>query len=136
MAPANKAEAVAELARVWGDGPETHIGIAILDLVASNLDNAFLPLSLFFEAGDSVQSDNRAAVLNVVSFFAGASAQLLTLKLEYIDDDEVILLDDDAAKAASEESINPITGEKDSEVQSKLFVCFTPSDVARRALRK
>lgn len=136
MVPANKAEAVAGLARVWGDGPETRIGIAILDLVANNLDNAFLPLSLFFEAANSVQSDDREAVLNVVSFLAGASVQLLTLQLEYIDDDEVILLDDDAAKAASEKCINPITGEEDSEVQSKLFVCFTPSDVARRALRK
>ncbi|PAK12946.1 hypothetical protein CJO66_21675 [Burkholderia ubonensis] len=136
MVPANKAEALAGLASVWGDRPETQVGHVILDLVAENLDSRFLPLSAFFEATNSVRSDQQLTVLNVVHFFAGAGVQLLTLQLEYIDDDEVILLDDDAAKAASEHNINPVTGEQDNELNTKLFICYAPSDVARRALRK
>lgn len=136
MVPANKAEALAELASVWGGRPETQVGHVILDLVAENLDCRFLPLTAFFEATDSVRSDQQLTVLNVVHFFAGAGVQLLTLQLEYIDDDEVILLDDDAAKAASEHNINPVTGEQDNELSTKLFICYAPSDVARRALMK
>ncbi|HGO6081718.1 TPA: hypothetical protein ACK3PA_006214 [Burkholderia cenocepacia] len=136
MVPASKEEAVAGLVRLWGDSPETRIGTAIIDLVAENLDNSFLPLSLFIEAARGVQPNEEDAVLNVVNLLAGAGFQLLKLQLEYIDDDEVVALDDEAARAASEWNINPLTGEEDSELPSKLFICFAPSDVAKRALRK
>ncbi|WCM19912.1 hypothetical protein NDK50_00025 [Paraburkholderia bryophila] len=127
---------MAGLARLWGDSPETRIGRAIIDLVADNLDNSFLPLSLFFEAAKVVHANEEDAVLNVVHLLAGAGFQLLKLQLEYIDNDEVVALDDDEAKAASEKNINPLTGEEDGDLPSKLFICFAPSDVARRALRK
>jgi len=135
MVPASKAEALEGLLRVWGDSPEARAGRTILELIADNLDSSFLPLSLFFEATDSVQPDEKTVVLNVLNFISGANQQLLKLQLEYIDDDEVRLLDDDAAKAAAEHGINPITGESDSSLGSKLFICFTPSEVARRALK-
>ncbi|MBO7773436.1 hypothetical protein J6352_10875 [Burkholderia pseudomallei] len=136
MIPASKAEALDGLTRVWGDSPEARVGGAIIDLVAENLDSQYLPLSLFFEATNSTRSEEKNVVLNVVSFLAGAGFQLLKLQLEYIDDDVVVLLDDDAAKAASEKGINPLTGEADDQLRSKLYVCFAPSDVARRALKK
>ncbi|CAD6542931.1 hypothetical protein [Paraburkholderia metrosideri] len=136
MIPASKADAVAGLARLWGDAPETRIGTAIIDLLAENLDNSFLPLSLFLEAADRVQANQQDAVLNIVSLLTGASFQLLKLQFEYIYADDVVPLDDDAARAASEKNINPVTGEKDDELPSKLFICFTPSEVAKRALRK
>ena len=136
MVPASKEEAVAGLARVWGDSPETRVGRAIIDLVAKNLDNSFLPLSLFFEAAEGLHSSEDDAVLNVVNFLAGAGSQLLKLQLEYIDDDVVVELDDDEARDASEQNINPLTGDLDEELPKKLFICFSPSAVARRALRK
>lgn len=136
MVPENRAEALAGIARIWGDGLETRIGTAIIDLVADNLDSKYLPLSVFFEATNSVASDEKVACLNVVHFLAGASLQLLKLQLEYIDEDHVELLDDDVAKAASESNINPMTGEADDQLGAKLFVCFSPSEVARRALKK
>ncbi|MFM0002040.1 hypothetical protein PQR57_13505 [Paraburkholderia dipogonis] len=127
---------MAGLARIWGDSPETRIGRAIIDLVAENLDTTFLPLSLFFDAAKGLYSNEEDAVLNVVNLLAGAGFQLLKLQLEYIDEDEVVPLDDDAARDASERNINPLTGEQDAELPSKLFICFAPSEVARRALRK
>ncbi|MFX1715565.1 hypothetical protein [Paraburkholderia sp. A1RO-5L] len=142
MVPANKNEALAELAQVWGDRPERRVGQIILDLVAENLDSKFLPLSAFFEATNSVRSEEKLTVLNVVHLFSGAAFQLLTLHFEYINEDEdeeknrVILLDDDAAKAATERAINPVTGETDYELSTKLFMCYAPSEVARRALKK
>jgi hypothetical protein len=138
MVPANKDEALAELAQLWGDRPEAQVGHVILDLVAENLDSKFLPLSAFFEATNSVRSEDKLTVLNVIHLFSGAGFQLLKLQFEYIDEDkdDVILLDEDEAKAATERNINPVTGEPDSELRTKLFMCFAPSDVARRALRK
>ncbi|WP_420177538.1 hypothetical protein [Kerstersia gyiorum] len=136
MVPGNKSEALEGLKRVWGDSPETRVGRAILDLLSENLDNAFLPLSVFFDSTNSTLPDEKAVVLNVVNFFAGASQQLIRIQLEYIDGDEVMLLDDDAAKAATEHGVNPITGETDSELGTKIFLCLSPSDIARRVLKK
>ncbi|WP_124076304.1 hypothetical protein [Burkholderia gladioli] len=138
MVPANKDEALAELAHIWGDSPEMRVGRIILDLVAENLDSKFLPLAVFFEATNSERSEEKLTVLNVVHLFSGAGFQLLTLQFEYIDEDEdlVMLLDEGAAKAATEHNINPVTGLQDDELNAKLFICYAPSDVARRALRK
>jgi hypothetical protein len=138
MVPANKDEALAELAQLWGDRPEMRVGRIILDLVAENLDSKFLPLSAFFEATNSVGSEEKLTVLNVVHLFSGAGFQLLTLLFEYIneDEDEVILLDEDEAKAATEHNINPVTGEPDGELSAKLFMCYAPSGIAKRVLRK
>jgi U3 small nucleolar ribonucleoprotein component len=38
MIPSNKAEALEELMRVWGDSSEARIGRSILDLLAEHLD--------------------------------------------------------------------------------------------------
>jgi hypothetical protein len=47
-------------ARLSRDSPETRIGRAIIDLVAENLDNSFLPLSLFFEAATRHRRQHRS----------------------------------------------------------------------------
>lgn len=136
MLPATKSDVLRELTEIWGDGPEAQIGEKILHFISEHLNSRYLPLSSFFSFVGSKSPEEKRIVVKVVNYFSGAGIQLLDLQFEYIDEEDSLLLDAEQAQLASERKINPITGDFDADLHVKLFVCFAPSEVARRALVK
>lgn len=135
MTPNSKEEALAHFKRVWANQSESEIGQAIIDFLSNNIDSKNIPISIFFEITKPLTT-HKEIVLNIVSYLAGSDLNLLKINVEFIDKDEVICLDDDAAVAATRHNIDPITGEVDPELSDKIFLCFSPSDLAKSVLRK
>lgn len=135
MSPHNKTEAINHFLDIWSERPETDIGILIIEFLAAHLDSKNLPITTFFEIAKQSLSQDKNAVMNVVNYLSGADLNLLTVEVELIEGHEILILEPEQVVAARTRSIHPISGEIDAELSSKLYLCFTPSETAKKTLR-
>lgn len=130
-----RSEAKKHLEREWGGRPEAPVGALIIDYLAEHLDSNYLPLSAFFDATKSINAENKkSVVVNVVNYLTGDALPFLMLELEYIDGEEVVRLSREEASAATKRSINPLSGDFDPELPTKLYVCYSVSEVGKTVL--
>ena len=136
MLPSTKTEVLRHFDSVWAARPEYAIGLAIIEFLSTHIDAKTLPISVFFNAAK--QSENgdgsKNSVLAVVNYLSGADLNLLTAEVEFIEDDKIYHLDSVQAYEAAASQINPLTGEYDADLKSKLFICFSPSALAKNTL--
>lgn len=136
MAPSNKAEAISYFRDVWAERPEAAIGSVIIEFLASHIESRNLPITTFFDVAKQYSAQENSAIINVINYLSGADLHLLKADFELIENDEIFFLDSDQVTAAQDKGVNPKTGEFDPEVTNKIFLCFTPSDMAKKVLRK
>lgn len=131
----NKAEIITYFNSVWAERPEAAIGLVIIEFLAMHIDSAKqYSIATFFDVAKQVSGQEKNAVLNVVNYLSGSDLNLLAVNVELIEDNEVFMLDDEQVVAAKN-MINPRTGEIDPDIKSKLFLIFSPSDMAKKILR-
>lgn len=129
----NKIGAIRHLESLWEGMPEAIYGARILNFIAENLTAKYIPMNLLLEMGD--RKDD-SVISRVVSYLTGAEMQLLSVNLEFIDEEHVRFLDPDEASAATNYNINPVTGESDPYIESKLFIYFSPTPIALEMLAR
>jgi len=130
---ASKVDAVRHLERLWAGRPEAAYGVRIVNFIAEHASSKYLPMNWFLELGD--RKDDRT-ISRVIAYLTGAEMHFLNLNLEFIDEDHARFLDADEASAATVNKINPLTGEPDPEIESKLFIYFSPTDSALEILTR
>jgi hypothetical protein len=136
MLPSSKAEALKHFESVWAEKPEHDIGLSIIEYLTNHLSATTIPISVFFDVATSTSTadNHRAYVLSIVNYFSGEDLHLLTAEVELIVDEEIHHLTPEEIFSANAAHINPLTGEYDPELKEKLFLCFTPSPLAKKVL--
>lgn len=137
MFPSTKAEALSYFDTVWAQRPEHDIGLLIIEYLSNHTSAKTIPISVFFEVAKPCINTNeqKEFVLSIVNYLSGNDLHLLTAEVELIEDD-IYHLAPDEVLAAYSALINPRTGEYDSTLKEKLFLCFTPSLLAQKILGK
>lgn len=133
----SKAELIERLREVWRDGEELRLAILIVELIEQHPDIAHIPYSKFESLAKSQHLRDPHVVEKVIQYLTGAESHVLDLGAELIgDDDTPYRLDADELDLAVTEKIHPFTGEVDATLQSKIFVYFLPSPLARKLLER
>ncbi len=137
MSLSSKSEVIDYFESVWAKRSEHDIGLAIIEYLASHIDARTLPMTVFLDAAKFFikKDEDKQTVFSIINYLAGSDLNLLIIEIELIEDDEIYYLEPDQAFAATNYLINPTTGIVDPDIKSKLFVCFTPSELARKVLR-
>jgi hypothetical protein len=133
-APQNKSAAHSIIGELWAGRPEADAGHLIVDFLAAHTDAVHISFAQFFEVARQAEIKDQNVVVNIVTYFTGADLHLLKTGFEFIEDDVVQPLDIEQVRAAKYNKINPITGDEDAEIGSKIFMFFMPSDLAKTAL--
>lgn len=132
--PLNKNDAHGVLRDIWAGSPEAEAGRLIVDFLSEHTDSVHISYSQLFQVGHVPARFSPNVVLNIINYLTGTDLNLLTTGFEYIEGDFVQRLDIDQVQAAHFRQINPFTGEEDEEVRSKIFMYFSPSELAKKAL--
>lgn len=132
--PENKSAAHLILSELWAERPEAEAGRAIVDFLALHTDAVHISFAQLFAVADEARIKDRAVVLNIINYFTGADLNLLKTGFEFIEDEIVQPLDLEQVRAAKYNKINPITGDEDGDIGKKIFMFFTPSELAKTAL--
>lgn len=133
-APQNRNAAHSIIGELWAGRPEADAGHVIVDFLAAHTDAVHISFAQFFEVARQADIKDQHAVVNIVTYLTGADLHLLKTGFEFIEDDVVQPLDIEQVRAAKYNKINPITGDEDAEIGSKIFMYFIPSDLAKTAL--
>lgn len=133
-APQNKNDALAILQKLWAGKPEAEAGRIIVEFLSAHTDAVHISFAQLFDVVGKTRQMDQSAVLNVINYLTGSDLSLLRTGFEYIEGDIVQPLDIDQVRAARFRQINPLTGDKDEEIGSKIFMFFLPSDLAKKAL--
>lgn len=136
MVPSNKAETLSYFRTVWAMRPEADVGPAIIEFLASHIESKYLPITAFFEIAKQFCGQEKNSVINVINYLSGSDLNLLKANFELIEEGEILSLDTEQVTAAKDHGVNPRTGEFDPELADKIFLCFSPSDTAKKVLRK
>lgn len=128
---ANKVETIKHLEEQWAGKPEAIYSVRIINFIAEHASAKYLPMNWFLELG---KRDDDAVIVRAVAYLTGAEMNFLNLNLEFIEEDYARFLDRDEANAATAHQINPLSGEPDPDIESKLFIYFSPTDLALAAL--
>jgi hypothetical protein len=132
--PQNRSEAHSILMELWAGRPEAEAGRVIVDFLAQHTDAVHISFAQLFEVARQAQVPDRSAVLNIINYLTGADLNLLKTAFEYIEDDNAQPLDVEQVRAAQYRRINPLTGDEDANIGSKIFMFFLPSELAKKAL--
>lgn len=135
-APHSRNDAQNVLKEVWGNNPEADFGRIVIDFLSAHADAVHIPFAQFFEIARAHDFEDKNVVLNVINYLTGTHLNLLKTAFEYIDGETVELLEPAQVRAAKQQKINPITGDTDEEVGTKIFMYFLPTELARKALKK
>ncbi|RFP23897.1 hypothetical protein [Duganella sp. BJB476] len=133
-APQNKSAAHSIIGELWAGRPEADAGHVIVDFLAAHTDAVHISFAQFFEIARQAEIKDQNVVLNIITYLTGTDLQLLKTGFEYIEEEIVKPLDIEQVRAARYNKINPITGDEDDEIGSKIFMYFIPSDLAKTAL--
>jgi hypothetical protein len=116
------------LRRVYGDGPETSVAQQLLQYLVRYHDtrHVTVPLVRGLVPG-AEQGKLDVSIVRVLQYLAGEQAAVLKLSFEYIDEQDVPhTLEPSEVRAAMESMINPLSGEVDEKIASRLLAYFDP----------
>lgn len=126
------------LTSVYGRGVESDVAARLFDFISNHTETTHISLQLLRQmtpGGSSGALD--AAIVRSLNFLAGDAVQVLDTCFEFIDDsDHPHHLTTDEAKDAVLLKLNPLTGESDPTVPSRVVIYFSPTDEALAMLSK
>lgn len=118
----------------WPEGEELLLSLLILAFIAEHPGTIHIPFSRLLEIAREASLDDAGVVPKVVQYLTGADTHLLDIAGELIGDDDLPHMLDNEEFNLAITGINPLTGDTDPELPSKLFVYFRPSRLAQEVL--
>ncbi|KVL90751.1 MULTISPECIES: hypothetical protein [Burkholderia cepacia complex] len=120
---------------VWHDSAEATLCLALVDLLAKHRDAIErVSFGLIDQVAREHQIDDQAVVAGAVQYLIGHDLHLLDPIYEYIDDDDhvYVVRSREMNQTLSTGAFHhPLTGEIDPDYESKVFLSFSPSVIAR-----
>ena len=117
------------LVRAFGVGTEQDIARKLMQFLVEHEEAAHINLQLvrqLTEGGESGGLDRE--ILRTLQFLAGDGIGLLETKFEIFDEqDNPHNIDNLVVRDAINLQLNPLTGERDPQVEKKIFMYFSPS---------
>lgn len=125
---ANSNELLARLERTFGRGSERQVAECLFDFLAKHTETSHINLQLVRQlTPDAASGGKDHVILRTLQFLAGDGIALLDVRFEIIDaEDHPHGLDRQEVKDALSLKVNPLTGEEDPEVASKISMFFAP----------
>ncbi|WP_155646976.1 MULTISPECIES: hypothetical protein [Burkholderia] len=128
-------EALDRVKDVWQDRPEGVLCGALVDFLAHRArETNRISFGLIQQMAEKRSIADQTVVAGVVQYLIGHDLHLLDPVYEYIDeDDQVFELPNSEIKYTlnNGEFFHPMTGEPDKEFETRIFLSFAPSDLAK-----
>lgn len=126
MATSN--ELLERLERTFGCGNERIVAECLIAFLTKHADTSHINLQLMRQLTPDAESGGMdQVILRTLQFLAGDGIALLDTRFEIVDaEDHPHGIDRQEVKDALSLKVNPLTGEKDSEVAAKITMYFEP----------
>lgn len=126
MATSN--ELLERVERTFGRGSEKIVAERLISFLSKHVETSHINLQLMRQlTPDGATGGLDAVILRTLQFLAGDGIALLDVKFEIVDaEDHPHGLDRQAVSEALSLKVNPLTGESDQEVATKITMYFAP----------
>lgn len=129
---------LASVDRVFGpnSGVEKSVTKSLLDFLSKNPATSHISLQLVRQlTPNSSKGQFDHVILRTLQYLAGDAVGFLDIRFEIIEgDEEPVELEKQVVKEALSMSVNPLTGESDVQIATKIFMFFCPTQEAIRSL--
>jgi hypothetical protein len=124
----SSAQLIQRLNRIFGDGVERQVAEAIFEFLVEFPGTTHITISLVRRLTNVNTRVQDAAILRTLQYLAGGSINVLNSQFELMEGDmpPIVLTDDEVGQVLSL-GMNPITGQVDPEIKSKVAIFFTPT---------
>jgi hypothetical protein len=127
--PAPRQDALDRLSRIFAGGKEPAIARHLLDFLAANDKTTHITLQLVRQLTPGAAGGKLdAAIFRTLQFLAGDAVRFLDTRFELLDNEQRPHdLSDEQAREAMLHHVDPLTGDQDPEIESRLLIYFSPN---------
>lgn len=129
-------EVLERLESAFGRGNECVVAECLIEFLTKHAETSHINLQLVRQlTPDAASGRLDQVILRTLQFLSGDGIALLDIKFEIVDaEDHPHALNRDEVKEALSLKVNPLTGDRDSEVATKINMYFAPIPGAIRQL--
>lgn len=126
-------ELIEKIGRTFGDGAEREVAKYLLSFLAKCPATMHITLHLMRELTPGASTGRLdPAIVRTLQYLSGDGVRVLDTKFELIEENVLpVPLTQEEVKSVLDHQVNPITGELDPDIRSKVVIYFCPSEEYR-----